>query len=96
MNQPQQPPKREIKIVDNIPGAEYVNFMNVGFNKDEFHLNFANISGPSGRVVSKIISSPGHLKRLAGVLQKVMKQYEEKFGKIEEAELPNKEIGFKG
>ena len=98
MNQPnpQQPQKREIKIADNIPGAEYANFMNVGFNKDEFHLNFANISGPSGRVVSKVISSPGHLKRLAGALQNAIKKYEEKFGEIKEAGAPNEDIGFKG
>jgi hypothetical protein len=94
--QPVPGPRQEIKIVDNIPGAEYANMMQLGSpNKDEFHLNFATISGGSGRVVAKVITNPGHLKRMAAVLNDVIKNYEEKFGKIEEAPEFNKEIGFK-
>jgi len=91
-NQPQQ---NEIKIADNIPGAEYANAMQVNFNRDEFHLAFFSISGLSGRVVAKVITNPGHFKRMAAVMNDVIKKYEDQHGAIKEAEEMNKEIGFK-
>lgn len=85
----------EIKIADNFAGGEYANNMQVAFNKEEFFLTFFNVVAPSGRVCGKIISSPGHVKRMAAVLSNMVKQYEEKFGIIEAAESPKNEIGFK-
>jgi hypothetical protein len=85
----------EIKIADNLPGGEYSNAMQVIFNKDEFTLPFFNLVGSAGRVVAKIISNPGHFKRMIAVMEKALKEYEEKFGTIKEAEELNKEIGFK-
>jgi hypothetical protein len=38
--------------------------------------------------------SPGHVKRVISALQENMKRYEEKFGKIKEAETPEGNIGF--
>ncbi len=87
--------KVEIKIADNLAGGEYTNAMQVLFNKDEFTLPFFNIVGGAGRVVAKIISNPGHFKRMIAVMEKSLKEYEAKFGTIKEAEELNKEIGFK-
>ncbi|MFA5076715.1 MAG: DUF3467 domain-containing protein [Patescibacteria group bacterium] len=93
MPQPNQP--QEIKLADNIAGAEYANLMQVSHTKEEFMMMFANIAGLSGRVVGKIITSPGHLKRIIKALQENLKMYEDKFGSIQEAEAPTgKEIGF--
>ena len=86
---------REIKLADSIPGAEYANFMQASHTREEFLLMFANMAGGSGRVVGKILVSPGHLKRIIGALQNTVKSYEEQFGEIKEASSPsNKEIGF--
>ena len=85
----------EIKIADNFAGGEYANAMQVAHGKDEFLLTFLNIVPPSGRVSSKIISSPGHFKRMVAALNDNLKKYEEKFGIIEEAQTPKSEIGFK-
>jgi hypothetical protein len=93
-NQPQQP--QEIKIADNIPGAEYANAMQVNHNKDEFQLSFFTLAGMSGRVVSKVITSPGHFKRMVAALSENLKKYEDQFGEIKEAAGQEKEIGFKG
>ncbi|MDD5289672.1 MAG: DUF3467 domain-containing protein [Patescibacteria group bacterium] len=87
--------QNQIQIKDPFAGAEYANVMNINSSKEEFLLNFFNIAGANGRVVGKIIVSPRHLKRMSGVLTKVLKDYEEKFGKLEEANEPNTEIGFK-
>lgn len=92
----QEPKKQEIKIADNIPGAEYANAMQVNHNRDEFQMMFLNILGPSGKVSGKIISSPGHYKRMLAAMQDNLKKYEEKFGEIKDVEGPEgKEIGFK-
>ncbi len=85
----------EIKIADNIPGAEYANAMQSRFNKDEFQLLFFNILGATGRITGKIITSPGHFKRIISAMNGALKNYEEKFGQIKEAEELNREIGFK-
>ena len=95
-NQNEQQKKNEIKIADNIPGAEYANAMQINHTRDEFHLMFLNILGRSGRVTSKLITSPGHCKRMIIALQENLKKYEESFGEIKEVDSPdNKEIGFK-
>lgn len=91
-----QPQKKEIKIADNIPGAEYANAMQISHNRDEFQMVFLNLMGLSGRVSGKIISTPGHYKRMIIAMQENLKKYEEKFGEIKEVgKLDEKEIGFK-
>lgn len=91
----QQPKQHKIQIKDAFAGGEYANAMQVGHNKEEFLLTFLNILPPSGRVVGKIITSPGHLKRITKALEENLKKYEATFGKVEEAESPKDEIGFK-
>ncbi|MFA6215259.1 MAG: DUF3467 domain-containing protein [Patescibacteria group bacterium] len=90
-----QPQENQIQIRDNFAGGEYANAMTVGHTKEEFLLSFLNIVAPAGRVVGKIITSPGHLKRIIRALEENLKKYETAFGKVEEAEAPKNEIGFK-
>ena len=96
--QPQTPPasKREVKIADNIPGAEYANAMQINHNKDELQMMFLNIMGASGRVTGKIITSPGHFKRMIAAMNDNLKKYEDRFGEVKEAAAVGEEIGFKG
>jgi len=84
----------QIRIQDNLPGAEYANLMQVGHNKEEFLLTFMNIVGPTGRVCSKVIISPGHMKRMISALEDNLKKYESQFGNVEQAEAPSS-LGFK-
>ncbi len=84
----------EIKITDNFPGGEYANAMSIMHNKEEFIMNFLNLTSPSGRVVAKIITTPGHLKRIIKALQENLEKYEKNFGEIKESEAPEKSIGF--
>ncbi|MFA5029454.1 MAG: DUF3467 domain-containing protein [Patescibacteria group bacterium] len=92
-NQNQQP--QEIKITDNFAGGEYANGMQISYNKEEFLIYFFNIMPPAGRVCAKIITSPGHLKRMAAVLEDNLKKYESQFGSVSVAENPKDGIGFK-
>jgi hypothetical protein len=90
-----QPQENQIQIRDNFAGGEYANAMSVGHTKEEFLLTFLNIVAPTGRVVGKVITSPGHLKRIIRALDENLKKYEATFGKVQEAEAPKSEIGFK-
>ncbi len=97
MNQenPQQKREIKIKITDEVMKGAYANFMKVSHAKEEFVLDFANVVPPTGILTARIITSPGHLKRIIGALEYNLKKYEEKFGKIKEAEEPKEEkIGF--
>jgi hypothetical protein len=91
----QQPDPNQIQVRDGFAGGEYTNAMTVGHTKEEFLLTFLNIIPPSGRVVGKMITSPGHLKRIIRALDENLKKYEASFGKVQEAEAPKSEIGFK-
>ena len=86
---------KQIQMADNIPGAEYANFMQASHNKEEFRLVFGNIMPPSGRITGKIITTPGHFKRMIAAMKENLKKYEEKFGEVKEASsIEDKEIGF--
>ncbi len=95
MEEQKQPPKGQIQVRDNFAGGEYANAMQITHGKEEFLLMFLNIIPPTGRVVSKIITSPGHLKRIIRALQENLKRYEASFGLVKEAESPKDEIGFR-
>jgi len=88
--------QREIKIkfTDDVLRGVYANLMQITHTREEFVLDFANVFPPGGIVTSRVIVSPGHLKRIVKALSENMKKYEGKFGPVEEAKGPG-EIGFK-
>jgi hypothetical protein len=84
-----------IKANDEIMKGVYANNMMVAHSKEEFVMDFINLFPPQGLLVSRVITSPGHMKRILAALADNLKKYEEKFGKIEIAEAPKTEgIGF--
>ncbi|MCF7795207.1 DUF3467 domain-containing protein [Patescibacteria group bacterium] len=90
------PGKKQLKIADNIPGAEYSNAAQFQFNKDEMQMIYLNLFSGSGRVSAKIVTSPGHFKRMISAMTEAMSKYEKQFGEVKETEPVAKEIGFKG
>ena len=98
MNQPNQSnqgQKLQVSVPDDVLKGVYANNLMVGYSKEEFILDFMNLFPPKGTVNARVIVSPGHLKRIIGVLSNSLKQYESKFNiKIEEAKAPQPEIGF--
>jgi hypothetical protein len=63
--------------------------------RDEFILNFVMVSPPAGTVTARVITSPGHMKRMVSALTENLKKYEAKFGKLSEAPEPHKPtMGF--
>jgi len=86
------------EVVVNFPqdfkGGSYANNMMVHHSKDEFVMDFIMLSPPSGMVVSRVISSPAQMKRVMHALQENIAKYEQKFGSIENYEIPQGDIGF--
>lgn len=83
-----------IKAQDEDLKARYSNLIQISHGKEEFILDFFLALPPQGTLVSRVIISPGHLKRMIGALQDNLQKYESKFGKIEEAEAPGGQLGF--
>jgi len=97
-NQPQQPNQQQIqiKITDEILKGAYANAMSVAHTKDEFILDFLTVipHQRAGTVSARVVTSPGHLKRIIAALQENLKKYEGSFGKVDIADAPGSEIGF--
>lgn len=78
----------KVKFPDNLLGGVYSNNMFVTHTKEEFILDYLMISPPTGAVTSRVIISPGHMKRIIVALQDNVKRYEDRFGQIDVAEEP--------
>jgi len=95
----QQPKQQQIqiKIPDDVLRGFHANMMAVAHSKEEFVLDFVNVYPwqKSGIVGSRIILTPGHLKRIIAALTENLKKYEKQHGQIETAQSPSDEIGFK-
>lgn len=85
----------QIKAKDEDLKGAYSNLMQVLHTKEEFILDFFLVSPPQGILSSRVVMSPGHIKRMTRALQENISRYEEKFGKIAEAKVPETSIGFK-
>ena len=77
-----------IKIDDEELKGRYANLVRISHTREEFILDFINVVPPQGAVTARVISSPGHLKRLIRALESNLKLYEEKFGEVREAQEP--------
>ncbi|NLB34570.1 MAG: DUF3467 domain-containing protein [Elusimicrobia bacterium] len=74
-------------------------FANLGFishSPEEFVIDFVfrPPGSPKARVLSRVLMTPGHAKRLMGALKENLEKYEKKFGKIKSYEQPTNPIGF--
>jgi hypothetical protein len=90
-----KPMEIKVDLPQNVRGGVYCNNMVVTHTREEFVMDFMMIIPPLGTVTARVIMSPGHMKRTISALQTNLKNYEEKFGKIQEAPEPSKgKIGF--
>jgi hypothetical protein len=67
--------------LEKLPGA-YCNTAFVHHTKNEFALDFILDIAGQANFVSRVITSPDHIKRLNNALTENIKKYEDKFGKI--------------
>ena len=77
-----------VKINDDELKGRYSNLLRITHTREEFILDFINLVPPQGIVTSRIVTSPGHLKRIIGALSSNLERYEQAFGPIREAPDP--------
>jgi hypothetical protein len=69
-------------------GGKYANMMQVTHTPEEFVLDFISAFQPGGELVSRLIVSPRHMKRILGALAQNVHNYEVAHGPIQEASEP--------
>jgi Protein of unknown function (DUF3467) len=76
--------------------GKYSTMAQVTHTAEEFWIDFyAMLPNPQiARLLSRIIVSPEHAKRLRNAIQDNIHKYEEKFGTIDEARTPIPNIGM--
>ena len=77
--------KLEIQIDDDVACGQYVNMAVVNHNDSEFVLDciYVQPQVPRAKVLSRLITSPRHAKRLLRALQNNLDRFEKKYGVIE-------------
>lgn len=78
----------EIKIDDETLKGRYSNLLRITHTREEFILDFLNVVPPQGAVTARVVTSPGHLKRIVSALASNLARYEENFGPVVEAVPP--------
>lgn len=96
MVQPPVGPQITIEIDEAVAKGIYANLAMISHSQSEFLLDFLFLTPqqPKTKVLTRIISSPGHTKRLLMALQDNVKRYEEQFGEIKVLPDEQKRIGF--
>ncbi|HVB07998.1 MAG TPA: DUF3467 domain-containing protein [Candidatus Acidoferrales bacterium] len=87
----------QIKADEKEMVGQYTNLAMIHHNAEEFTLNFIYIfpNVPQGKLVSSVILSPGHAKRLLRALGENITRYETQFGTIPEGPaMPDPNVGF--
>ena len=77
-----------IKIADEELKGRYSNLLRITHTREEFILDFINLVPPQGVVTARIVTSPGHMKRIVSALATNLQRYEEMHGPIREAPEP--------
>ncbi len=82
----------QITTVDELSRGRYSNSMLVSHGPEEFMIDWL-LQSPNGvHLVSRIIVSPAHIKRILGALEDNITKYEEAYGEIEVSRTAPSEI----
>jgi len=72
----------QINASDEVARGRYSNNMLVTHTREEFILDFL-LTAPNGtQLVSRVMVSPGHMKRVLSALADNMQKYEGNFGEV--------------
>lgn len=82
----------QIKVTDEVLGGVYANLLLVTHTREEFVLDFVSVFPGGGRLNARVITSPGHFKRILRAMQDNLAKHESAHGKVVESEEPPKPI----
>jgi hypothetical protein len=87
MDDPKKKSKQiQIKANEELSQGRYSNSMFIAHGPEEFIIDWLLNSPTGAHLVSRIIVTPGHVKRIISALKDNLKRYEEQFGEIKLAE----------
>lgn len=94
-----QEPQIQIEVDENAGRGTYANLAFISHSETEFILDFIFLQpqNPKAKVLSRIVTSPVHAKRLLWAIKDNLEKYEARFGPIragEAPETPGKPVGF--
>jgi hypothetical protein len=81
---PENRPQIQIITGDEMSRGRYSNSMMVSHSADEFVLDWLLTSPNGAHLVSRVIVSPPHIKRIINALKENLDNYEKQFGSIRE------------
>jgi len=94
----QAPGQVQIKADEKELQGMYSNLVMIHHHTEEFTLNFVYIfpNGTQGKLLSSMIVSPGHAKRIMRALGEIISRFEALYGPIKEGPegTPGPNIGF--
>jgi hypothetical protein len=83
-----EPQPMQINTSDEISRGRYSNTMLVGHGPEEFIIDWLLQSHNGPHLVSRIVVTPGHMKRIVKALEENLFKYEQNFGEIRMIEPP--------
>ena len=98
--QPGQPGQVQIKADEKELQGIYSNLVMIHHHAEEFTLNFVYVfpNATQGKLLSSVIVSPGHAKRIWRALGENISRFESQYGSIKEGPeggpMPGTNIGF--
>ena len=85
----QQRQQIQVTTGDELSRGRFSNNLLIGHSTEEFILDWI-LNSPSGmHLVSRIIVTPGHMKRILGALNENLRRYEQSFGAISVFDAPD-------
>jgi hypothetical protein len=72
----------QVRLNEEMAGGVYSNSMMVQHTREEFIMDFAMVLRGKGSIVARVVTSPGHLKRIVVALQDNLTRYEKIYGPI--------------
>ena len=84
----------QLELNPDVAQGKYVNLALISHSSSEFVLDFTSMLPgiPKPQVLSRVIMSPEHVKRLLMALQENVFKYEQQFGKIQLPEMSGRTI----
>ena len=83
-----------VKVSDEVLRGVYANQMVVRHTREEFVLDFLNLFPPTAVVTSRVVVSPGHVKRILSAIQDNLRKYETQFGPVPDIAAPAPPDGY--
>src|SRR4030042_5476628 len=86
---PEQRQQIQVATGDEMSRGRFSNNLLSAHSAEEFILDWI-LNSPSGmHLVSRVIVTPGHMKRIVGALSEDLRRYEKEFGPISAFEAPD-------